>query len=133
MNFSGALQSWEKLTATPAASISVRQEKSKIYLNVLIELAPRRGLIGAHPACNNFRAKIILGADGSVCHPAQKGDLAHVCECVGDRTLKEFFHRGPERFAGSQVSIEGRKRGEESLRIHFPGLLLGITPLLFSL
>lgn len=90
---------------------------------------PHRSLLpGADAPGGNGRKKVILAAHGEAGHPAQQGDLADVCESVGDGTLEEFFGGKAERPSGGEAPVELPELGEEARHLFLPGQRLRVVP-----
>jgi len=74
----------------------------------------------------------VLAAGGATGETAQHGQLAHVREGVGYRSLEQALDRRVQWPAGGEKGIEGAQRGEEPLLLVRPGEGLGGIPVLLA-
>ena len=87
---------------------------------IAVELASRRRLFTSHSPCHDLGSCVALRTDCGASHAAEHGELSDVGECIGKRSLDQFFDRPGERRITSELAVELRKPVEKTIDLHVP-------------
>ena len=88
--------------------------------NLSVELDAMRGLFGSDATGYNFGFEVILPADRRIAEPAEDCELTDMRQCVGYRSLEQFFRGILERLVRHQIQVELLKGFEEAADLPVP-------------
>src|SRR5262249_62252332 len=85
-----------------------------------IELAARRGLLGAYSTRDDVGARVVLAFHLRAREAAKHRELADVRQRIGDRALKDLLGRRGEWRVRREIVVEPLDRGKKTFHFAAP-------------